>query len=421
MFNFKLIKNGKTAFWTLLTAAGSGAIGLYFYRQKITTNEKAEMKKQATNLALKDIKEELKALKSELKKPSTPDNDGKGEGGTDIANLNLRETSELFNHGQRVEETKWIVDGYMKVGLVNLVVAGSDAGKSTLITEIALAVSKGSKPEFLPETCRDSVSLPVVFYRLEDYAGDLEGMYGSGIIFDGANIKWVLPEDLPEYNLEGCLNHLKAFAAQITEDTLVCIDPATKLDGYAHEKFIKGIEEAMRIAGAKGYTLTALASIHLDEIKPWSALTNCDIKGGDKALQQAGSVTALRVERNPDDAHRYLQCLKAPKGSPKPYSEGNNVLVMKKVLATIDESNTYLHFVYDCIKPEKQARPLRPKAEDTETRGTKGKPKEAPNLKRSPKVKEKINRLIAEGKTNEEIAKKVGLCPKTISRHKKGA
>ena len=68
----------------------------------------------------------------------------------------------------------------MKAGLVNYLVAGSGLGKSILATQIARAVDKGICPEFLPPTCSESVKLDVVYYRLEDFEGELDGKYGEG-------------------------------------------------------------------------------------------------------------------------------------------------------------------------------------------------------------------------------------------------
>lgn len=194
-------------------------------------------------------------------------------------NLKGRSTRELFE--QSCEEGgNWIVDGYMKVGLVNLVVASGGVGKTNFVTQIALAVAKGVRPEFLPDSCSVSVKSKVMYYRLEDFAGELKGKYGDGEALRASDITWFLREDLKEDTLNGFVSHLNALAESIEEDTLVCVDPATKLPGYKHEPFIRGVEEAMAKAKAKGVSLTVLASIHLDEIKEWTVLSGCDIKGG---------------------------------------------------------------------------------------------------------------------------------------------
>ena len=85
----------------------------------------------------------------------------------------------------------------------------------------------------------------------------------------------------------------------------------------------------MAIAKKRNVTMTIVASAHIDEIKDWTLLSNCDIQGGDTGLQQAGSVTAIRRERTNLEQFRFLQSLKEPKGSPKPFN--GDVLVCKKV------------------------------------------------------------------------------------------
>ena len=110
-------------------------------------------------------------------------------------------TEELFNRVP-VENSKWVVDGYMKEGLVNLLVAGGGVGKSILMVQIARAVAKGIRPEFLSSECCASVQLPVVFYRLEDFPGELKGKYGDGSALRNSGIRWFLPKDLLQYDLE---------------------------------------------------------------------------------------------------------------------------------------------------------------------------------------------------------------------------
>lgn len=325
-------------------------------------------------------------------------------------------SSELFKH-TRDDNTKWIAEGYMKVGMVNLVVAGGGVGKTIFMVQVALAVDKGCRPEFLPIGSCASARLQVVYYRLENFKDELEGKYGNGKTLKESGIKWFLPEDLPENNLNGFVDHIKALATSLTEDTLVCIDPATKLDGYKHAEFIKGADEAMAIAKDRNVTLTILGTVHLDEIKDWSVLTNCDIKGGDKGLQQAGSVTALRRERTDVEEYRFLQCLKEPKGSPKPFN--GEVLVMKKVHEKLDENNKYLHYKFDCIKSEVQARPEKPKAQANANCDNKCyAPSTAPNQKVTPIIEKKMEQLFANNEKPSMIAKKLGLSEKTIRRYK---
>ena len=286
--------------------------------------------------------------------------------------------------------------------------AVSGVGKSILLVEIALAAAKGIRPEFLPDTCCASIKQDVVYYRIEDYLGELEGKYGKGKVFDGADLKWVLPDELGSRTLDGLLWHIKQLARQLEHDTVICIDPATKLDGYRHEVCIKGLEEAQRIALERGVTLTPIVAAHNDEINDWKHLSSSDIKGGDKGIQQAGAVIALRNESTADGECRFIQCLKEPKGCPNPYP--NEVLVCKKVKTELDEENWYLHFKFVEIKPEKDALPDKPKSDKRAKASNVAdeKPqKSAPNQKVSDEDIEKILELSAKGMSYKEIAKNV--------------
>lgn len=362
--------------------------------------------------------EEMKAMKEAMKELNKPTDSGADSDEESDMTLNGRSSVELFNR-PRTEYATWVVDGYMKVDQVNLIVAGSGVGKTNLMVQIALAVAKGTRPEFLPEDCSVSVRQSVKYYRLEDFGDEFEGKYGNGKVLHNSSIEWFLSEDLPSSTLVGLVEHIKALADSLTEDTVVFIDPATKLDGYKHTEFIKGVEEAMAIAKARNVTLTIIGTVHLDEIKDWSVLTNCDIKGGDKGLQQAGSVTALRRERTNVEEYRFLQCLKEPKGSPKPFN--GDVLVMKKVHEQLDDSNKYLYYQYESIKPEVQARPEKPKAQTDGVCSTEASSEApmAPNQKVTTEVECKIHGMLQQGMKPKIIAKKIGLSEKTIRRYKK--
>ena len=139
----------------------------------------------------------------------------------------------------------------------------------------------------------------------------------------------------------------------------------------------------------------------------------------DKGIQQAGSVTALRKERTNVEEYRFLQCLKEPKGSPKPFN--GDVLVMKKVHEQLDDSNKYLYYKYDSIKPEVQARPEKPKAQTDGVSSTEASSEApmAPNQKVTPEVARKIEEMLAIGMSANKIASKLRLSGKTISRYKK--
>lgn len=335
----------------------------------------------------------------------------------------LRTTQDLFNRPNDLPSS-WIVDGYAKPGQITLVTAGNSVGKSVLLTQIALAVAKGARPEFLPDTCCVSLKQDVVYYRIEDFSDELEGKYGNGKVLEVANISWVLPQDLKSRTLDGLLGHVKQLARQLEHDTVICIDPATKLDGYRHEACIKGLEEAQRIALERRVTLTPIVAAHLDEINDWKHLSSRDIKGGDKAIQQSGAVIALRKERTVGGEHRFIQCLKEPKGHSMPFSQG--VLVCKSVKSQLDKENCYLHFEFVGIKPEKDALPMKPKSnngkactsksvgDNLETEAEKPKKKWL-----SKEDKETILNDLKKGVKPKDIAKKVGCHVRSVQRVKK--
>ncbi len=330
----------------------------------------------------------------------------------------LLTTQALFNR-RRIHRpvAQWIVDGYAKPGQITMLVAGADVGKSSLLTQTALAVAKGIRPEYLPDDCSASLKQDVVYYRIEDFPDELEGKYGQGKVFMGANIKWVLPEDLGGTSLNVFLDHVKLLAKTLECDTLVCIDPATKLDGYRHEACIKGLEEAQRTAMENGVTLSFIVAAHHNEIDDWKHLTTEDIKGGDKGVQQAGSVIALRMEGTAGRNHRFIQCLKAPKGHAMPFPEG--VLVCKYVKTNLDDANWYLHFEYVEIKPETDARPDKAKANKAgnTSKPTADEPKKKGNTKVDEGDIEKMVALSDQGRTYADIVKELNL---QIGEHQVG-
>ena len=330
----------------------------------------------------------------------------------------LLTTQALFKR-RRIHRpvAQWIVDGYAKPGQITMLVAGADVGKSSLLTQTALAVAKGIRPEYLLDDCSASLKEDVVYYRIEDFPDELEGKYGQGKVFMGANIKWVLPEDLGGTSLNVFLDHVKLLAKTLECDTLVCIDPATKLDGYRHEACIKGLEDAQRTAMENGVTLSFIVAAHHNEIDDWKHLTTEDIKGGDKGVQQAGSVIALRMEGTAGRNHRFIQCLKAPKGHAMPFPEG--VLVCKYVKTNLDDANWYLHFEYVEIKPETDARPDKAKANKAgnTSKPTADEPKKKGNTKVDEGDIEKMVALSDQGRTYADIVKELNL---QIGEHQVG-
>lgn len=454
-------KNPKTAFWSIVSIVISAFTSALVYKFKKKQDTKSNLLKEiesgeiairkkrvdtecdilktAANTAckmmehttsivpdIKSLKEELKATKEELasvkeesKMASKAVLTNEASFSVEGNNYQGRSSACLFNRQKC--SSKWVVDGYMKIGQLSFIVAGGGVGKSNLATMIAIAASKGNCPEFLPPQCKSSEKLPVFYYRLEDFDDELHGKYGQGKIFAGCDIVWYLPEDLPLSNLSSFVEHLNRVAGMLTEDALVIIDPATKLTGYTHEKFVNGVEEAMKIAKDKGYVLTVIASIHLDEINNWKPLTLGDIKGGDKAFQLAGSVIALRKERT-SDCHRFIQCLKEPKGSPKPF--GGQVLVCQSLEKELDENNRYLHYQYVELKDEAYACPMKPKVQkdDVATMEQKKRSKRAPNQKLTPEAVSFIKICHTDGKKKKEILNELqrsfglSVSERTISR-----
>ena len=390
---------------------------------------------KATNEELRAVKEELKATKegfTQVNPSMTEENPTQCASGFEFKG---RSSADLFKQSY-TSTGKWIVDCYMKVGLINLLVASSSKGKSIALTDIARAVDKGVRPAFLPDTCCASVKQIVKYYRLEDFTDELTGKYGEGKVLKESGIEWFLPEDLSEKSLDAFIDHLKGVVGTLTEDATIFVDPATKLSGYKHEAFIKGVEEAMEAAKRRGITLSVVASIHHDEISDWTPLTAETIKGGDKGIQQAGSVTALRNERTGNE-YRLFQCLKEPKGSRTPFN--GNVVVCKIVSENIDENNINTYLQYVDVKPEVEARPMKPKVQSANT-GTSAAvttvtpsvgtfpitasdpsvaatPKAAPNQKVTPEMEEKMKGMVAKGMKPSKIAKKVNVSEKTVRRY----
>lgn len=325
-----------------------------------------------------------------------------------------RSTEEIFLQTNDGATLDWVVDGYAMKGQITMLLSKANMGKSLLVTSIAIASANGKRPELLPPDSCASTKQPVIYYRLEPIPGELEGKYGEGNVFKDADIQWVQLEDLKAPTLDELLNHIKGLAATLNHDALIIIDPATKLDGYTHEKGIKGLEDAQGIARRNGVTLSFIIAAHLDETSDWTTLSSKDIKGGDKAIQQAGSVIALRNERTPRGEHRFIQCQKAPKGHPDPHPEG--VLVCKIVKTELDKKNWYLHFEYVGVKPETEALPTKIKASKSTSAGEKSKKKG--NQKLDEADIELIKQLHSEGLNPKQIADRLNykVCEQQVRR-----
>ena len=441
------IKIGFAALSALITAAVTAGVNLLTNKSKTKTQTKAALKieaaklKNAQKLEEKRTEERKKRLEAEeehrrkmneiaeeQRRKHKESQQAAQEQAHEDSSLdtapNLRSTADVFNRPCGIGQKDWIVDGYAKPGQIAMIVAGADVGKSSFLTQTAKAVAKGVRPEYLPDSCSASLRQDVVYYRIEDFPDELEGKYGAGEVLKEENLKWVLPEDLGVSSLSAFLAHVKRLAGTLERNTLVCADPVTKLDGYRHEECIKGLEEAQKIAKENGITLTVIVTAHLDEINDSKHLTTEFIKGGDKGVHQAGSVIALCMEGTSGRNHRFIQCLKAPKGHPMPFPEG--VLVCKYVKTQLDEDNSYLHFEFVEIKPEADARPDKPKKPKANKAGTSNASstadeklqKKAPNKKLSDEDKDEIVNLLRKGVKSPVIAKQFKVSLRTVQRIK---
>lgn len=249
----------------------------------------------------------------------------------------------------------WIVEGLVARQQITFLLGCAGIGKSLLQTQIALRAAKGEAMEFLPDS-KPTGPLKVIYYQLERFKGELKGKYGRGGIFkDTENFTFAAEQP---HNVDSLLKDIRKCLNTLTGDTLICIDPASKLDGYiiSIEKLIKGLEEILRLASERKIGLSFLVSSHVEEIPEWKPLRSDNIVGGDKLIQQAGAVFAIRKEKSSNDA-RFIQTLKAPKGS-----AGIDRAIVCKLGTTLVYGNPYPHFVFQEMKKEEDALPTKPKA-----------------------------------------------------------
>lgn len=336
-----------------------------------------------------------KREQSDVNKNDAPNNNETKEGSSKPFAL---KTYSQLNDGIACNPDVWFVEGFVAIGLVNWLLAGAGVGKSIFMVQIAVAVSSGTRIEFLPQDNHIPRKTQVVFYRIEVFANEYSGKYGDGKMLEESGIKWRDRNDLNAPNYQGLIDDLKLMVETISEDTLVCIDPATKLSDFDPGKFAEDAENTMERAKEKGFRLSFLCSAHLDEIAPWKPVTTVDIRGGDRLIQTAGSAFTIRKEKT-DEASRYLKSLKQPKG----YAGDNNVLVCKLV-----PGNSFAHAEYICHKSEAEALPLKPKAESDSSGKKSGvQPeihKRRPNIEWTEEMEEKLKELYNDGNNDSQIA-----------------
>lgn len=254
-----------------------------------------------------------------------------------------------------------IAAGYILKGQITFCVAGSDSGKSIFAIDTGIAAASGSVPTYLPPTCQPSNRMNVIFYQLEERAGEIRKRYGAGNVFSGLPFQWIMRTDLQSPTQDSLIANIKGQCKRITKDTLIICDPLSKLDGFDAAKFIKEMETLQIEYAEKGVILSFFCTAHTEEDKPWKPLTSDQILGGDKLLQQAGSVFSIRQERG-GKCYRFLQSLKPPKGE----VDKETVSVIKFVGRDEYDPNSYTHLMYGCEKTIQNALPKKPKPEGDE-------------------------------------------------------
>ena len=301
-------------------------------------------------------------------------------------------------------DSGWIIEGIAAKGLINFCVAGGDVGKSIHLVDVACTVAEGGKMKLLPDTCEKVEKQAVLYYRLENYQGEYRKKYGKDCkTITNSTIMWQTRAEIED--MVSLLRDIESYVMKACrQDTLICIDPITKLSDFDAEKFIAGAERIQAIAREKNIMLTFLVAAHTEEINNWKPLTSVEIKGGDKLYQQAGSVYTIRKERR---GYRYFQSLKSPKGS----ADSGKVVVAK--FAKKDDGFTYMEYVEEL--KETEALPMKPKPEDVADSVPKA-PKTDKRRKVTPEKRQEILYNIAKGTNLTRIAKVVGVSRKTVSQ-----
>lgn len=422
--NSSVIKDHKTAFWTFLVCAGTVGVSCiaYKYKAKVNATKASQVnnnktEKETESYVLKEtaktackIMENATDLMPEMRKIKDQFNELK----LNLSNNQLQQSptqapkdwkSSSYEEMMKQTSVKYapIIRGLVEKGLVNVLLGGAGVCKSLAMRQIARIAATGERCEFLPPDCEPTEKMEVLFYRMEEFPGEDERKYGKGRIFSDAGILWRTRSDIENFTLKGLLDDIEQFAMQVTKDTLICIDPITKLSDYVHEKFIAGAEKIQSLA-PNGVILTFLISAHLDEVNDWKPITSEHIKGGDKLIQQAGSVFVVRKERR-GGSFRYIQILKEPKG----YAPREDVVVCKISEKVLDAENKYTYLEFVDEKKEVEARPLKSKAVPDNNKGGETKNQEEVWLEQALDIEKMSVKMPL-----TEIAKKLNISRPTL-------
>ena len=382
----------------VITTCICGTISLWHHRKE----RKEQRKDKAKDYDLRNQKAvELKRMILAIDMNTLP-------GDTTIE---APKTFDQMTSRPMAEESGWVLPWYAKRGQISGCVAGADLGKTILMIDTALAAAKGERPTFLPEGAPKADKMDVVFYRLEERAGEMRERYGDGSVFP-ANFGWITKGDMASPTFDGLIADIAKRSESFMRDTAVIVDPLSKFPNWDLAKFLTAMEEVQVKCAAKGVVVSVLFSAHTEETKPWKPLTTDMVRGGDIVIQQVGALFALRRERA-GNGFRFLQTLKVPKGE----VEKGQVDVIRFEGRREDLPGSYTHLVHHCQKKESEALPLRTKAEKKVEAAEPEKPKKPAKLAGK---HEEIHAMIASGKKASEIANHFEVSPQAIYAVLKG-